>query len=71
MLWELYLAFIDVFIILNFINLCENKYNRIFGGDTTQYEYYTVEDSYTINDQTGEATNHRLSERKTTRKRVN
>lgn len=71
MLWELYLAFIDVFLILNFINLCENKYNRIFGGDTTQYEYYTVEDSYTINDQTGEATNHRLNERKTTRKRVN
>lgn len=71
MLWELYLAFIDVFLILNFINLCENKYNRIFGGDTTQYEYYTVEESYTINDNTGEATNHRLNERKTTRKRVN
>lgn len=70
MLWELYLAFIDVFLILNFINLCENKYNRIFGGDTTPYEYYTVEDSYNVDINTGEVTNMRRNERKTTRKKV-
>mgnify|MGYP003304737748 CR=1 FL=1 len=69
-LWQLYLSFVDVFLILNFINLCENKYNRIFGGDTSQYEYYTVEESYSINDSTGEATNHKLNERRTTRKKV-
>lgn len=41
-LWQLYLDFIDVFLILNFIGLCENVYNRIFGGNTSNYEYYTV-----------------------------
>lgn len=72
MLWELYLAFIDVFLILNFINLCETKYNRIFGGDTTPYEYYSVEDSYMYDTDTGEATKMGVhKERKTIRKKVN
>lgn len=69
-LWELYLDFIDVFLILNFLGLCENTYNRIFGGDTTQYEYYTTEETYNINDETGEATNHQLRQRRTRRERV-
>lgn len=34
-LWQLYLSFIDVILIVKFINLCENKYNQIFGGDVT------------------------------------
>lgn len=69
-LWQLYLSFVDVFLILNFINLCENKYNRIFGGDTTNYEYYTVEDSYNVDVNTGEVKSMRRNERKTTRKKV-
>lgn len=69
-LWQLYLAFVDVYLILNFINFCENKYNRIFGGDTTQYEYYTVEDSYTYDNNTGEVLSSRRNERTTTRKKV-
>ena len=70
LLWELYLSFVDVFLILNFINLCENKYNRIFGGDTTPYEYYTVEDSYNVDVNTGEVLNQRRNERRTVRKKV-
>ena len=66
----LYLDFIDVFLILNFLGLCEVTYNRIFGGDTSQYEYYTVEDTYSINDETGEATNHQLRQRRTRREKV-
>lgn len=69
-LWQLYLAFVDVFLILNFIGLCETKYNRIFGGDTSNYEYYTVEDSITYDGQTGEVVNQRQNERRTTRKKV-
>lgn len=69
-LWQLYLAFIDVYLILNFINFCETKYNRIFGGDTANYEYYTVEDSYTYDNNTGEVLSSRRNERKTTRKKV-
>lgn len=69
-LWNLYLDFIDVFLILNFLGLCENTYNRIFGGDTTQYEYYTVEETYNIDDETGEARNHMLRQRKTRREKV-
>ena len=69
-LWQLYLAFVDVFLILNFINLCESKYNRIFGGDTSNYEYYTVEDSITYDNDTGEVTGRRMNERRTTRKKV-
>lgn len=69
-LWQLYLSFIDVYLILNFINLCESKYNRIFGGDTTNYEYYTVEDSYTFDNDTGEVLSARRNERTTTRKKV-
>lgn len=69
-LWQLYLSFIDVYLILNFINLCESKYNRIFGGDTSNYEYYTVEDSYTFDNDTGEVLSSRRNERTTTRKKV-
>lgn len=69
-LWQLYLSFVDVFLILNFIGLCETKYNRIFGGDTSNYEYYTVEDSITYDGQTGEVTGRRQNERRTTRKKV-
>lgn len=64
------MSFIDVYLILNFINLCESKYNRIFGGDTTNYEYYTVEDSYTFDNDTGEVLSARRNERTTTRKKV-
>lgn len=69
-LWNLYLDFIDVFLILNFLGLCEVTYNRIFGGDTSQYEYYTTEETYSINDETGEATNHQLRQRRTRREKV-
>lgn len=69
-LWQLYLAFVDVFLILNFINLCEGKYNAIFGGNTSNYEYYTVEDSITYDNDTGEVTGRRMNERRTTRKKV-
>lgn len=69
-MWNLYLDFIDVFLILNFLGLCETTYNRIFGGDTSQYEYYTTEETYNINDDTGEATNHMLRQRRTRRERV-
>lgn len=69
-LWQLYLAFVDVFLILNFIGLCDTKYNRIFGGDTSNYEYYTVEDSISYDGQTGEVISQRQNERRTTRKKV-
>ena len=69
-LWILYLDFIDVFLILNFIGLCERVYARIFGGDTSNYEYYTVEDSYIPDYQSGELKFARRTEKTTTRKEV-
>ena len=69
-LWDLYLDFIDVFLIFNFIGLCEITYARIFGGDTSAYEYYTVEDSYYYDSESGEVQgNPKHSERKTTRRK--
>lgn len=69
-LWDLYLDFIDVFLIFNFIGLCEVTYARIFGGDTSAYEYYTVEDSYYYDSESGELQgNPKHSERKTTRRK--
>ena len=69
-LWNLYLDFIDVFLILNFIGLCERTYNRIFGGDTSNYEYYTTENSYNVDNETGEVLSTRHNERTTVRKKV-
>lgn len=69
-LWQLYLDFIDVYLILNFLALCERTYNRIFGGDTSNYEYYTTEDSYNVDSDTGEVLGQRHSERTTRRKKV-
>lgn len=68
-LWTLYLDFIDVFLILNFLNLCMNVYNRIIGKNDVVYDYYTVEDSYSYDTNTGEVLSARRNERKTTRKR--
>lgn len=69
-LWELYLDFIDVYLIFNFIGLCEVVYARIFGGDTNIYEYYTVEDSYYYDSESGEVQGSpKHSERKTTRRK--
>jgi hypothetical protein len=69
-LWTLYLDFIDVFLILNFIGLCSTIYARIFGGDVSNYEYYTVEDSITYDNDTGEVTGTRHNERVTQKRRV-
>lgn len=70
-LWQLYLDFIDVFLIFNFIGLCEGVYARIFGGDTSNYEYYTVDDSYYYDNSTGEVSGaSKHSERTTFRKKV-
>lgn len=69
-LWQLYLDFIDVYLILNFLSLCERTYNRIFGGDTSNYEYYTVEDSYTYDSDTGEVLSARRNERTTQKRKV-
>lgn len=70
-LWQLYLDFIDVYLILNFLGLCNNTYARIFGGDTSNYEYYTVEDSYYFDTSTGEVSNAgKHSERTVRRKKV-
>ena len=71
LLWQLYLDFVDVFLILNFIGLCHSTYSRIFGGDTSNYEYYTVDDSYNFDTDTGEVLGTaRHSERKTVRRKV-
>ncbi len=69
-LWNLYLDFIDVFLILNFIGLCERTYNRIFGGDTSNYEYYTTEDTYNVDVNTGEVLSSKHKEKTTHRKKV-
>ena len=69
-LWNLYLDFIDVFLILNFIGLCEKTYNRIFGGDTSNYEYYTTEDTYNVDVNTGEVLSSKHKEKTTHRKKV-
>lgn len=69
-LWQLYLDFVDVFLIFNFIGLCEGVYARIFGGDTSNYEYYTVEDSYYFDSSTGEvAETGKHSERTVTKRK--
>lgn len=68
-LWQLYLDFVDVFLIFNFIGLCEGVYARIFGGDTSNYEYYTVEDSYYFDSSTGEVSNAGKHSERTVTKR--
>ena len=65
-LWNLYLDFVDVFLIINFFGLCETVYGRIFGGDTTaNLDGYTVsEDSYWYDPSNGEVlTNVKHKER--------
>ena len=68
-LWNLYLDFVDVFLIVNFLNLSLNTYNRIVGNNDISYDYYTVEDSYSYDVNTGEVLSARRNERKTQRKR--
>lgn len=67
---ELYFTITNALMLLAFFGLCMNTYNKIFGGDTDNYEYISVDEGYSIDDSTGEATNHWIRERKTRREKI-
>ena len=69
-LWTLYLDFMDVIIIIAFLGLCENILSDILGerqysGDTI---YESEGESYDVNDETGEMTNHKYWTKRSKRK---
>lgn len=70
-LWNLYLDFVDVFLILNLISYADHKFREVFGGSgsTPEYDYYTTEDSYTYDNNTGEVLSTRRNERVTRREK--
>lgn len=70
-IWNIYLDFIDVFVILNFVAFCHNKYQKMTGGDVTNFEYYTTQDEYYADSDSGEvAGTYKHIEKKTRRKAV-
>lgn len=71
-LWILYLDFVDVYLILGFLNLCWNKLNSFIGGTISENEYLTVEDSETYDNVTGEfkGARRRISKSKRQRRKI-
>lgn len=71
-LWILYLDFVDVYLILGFLNLCWNKLNSFIGGMISENEYLTVEDSETYDNVTGEfkGSRRRISKSKRQRRKI-
>ena len=71
-LWILYLDFIDVYLIIGFLNLSWNKLNSFFGGMVSENEYLSVEDVDTYDNTTGafKGSTHRVSTSRRKRRRV-
>ena len=58
-------------ILLAFIQYLHNTYNKVVDApDRDEYEYITTEDVYTVNNETGELTNHVWKKRRTVREKV-
>lgn len=57
-------------ILFAFVAYLKNSYNKIFDiPDREEYTYFTTEDTYTVDDHTGEVLNHKYSQRKTFREK--
>lgn len=71
-LWILYLDFIDVYLIIGFLNLSWNKLNSFFGGMISENEYLSVEDVESYDNTTGafKGSTHRISTSRRKRRRV-
>jgi len=67
---DMYLIILDALMVLAFMSLCMNTYNKVFGGDQDNYEYISVDEGYTADPETGEVTSMWGRSRKTTRKKV-
>ncbi len=71
-LWILYLDFVDVYLILSFLNLSWNKLNSVFGGMISENEYLSVEDVESYDNTTGEfkGSTRRVSKSRRKRRRI-
>lgn len=63
-------VFINALLLLAFLQLCHNKYSQIFGGDVSTTEFISVAEEYDIDYKTGEVSNIKHIEKKTTRRDV-
>lgn len=53
-IWILYLDFLDVFLIISFLNLSWNKLNSIIGAQIVETEIFTVTDNSVYDGETGD-----------------
>lgn len=67
---DMYLVIIDALMLLAFMNLCLNVYNRIFGGDVDNYEYISVDEGYNIDVETGEVKSQWTRQRRTRKEKI-
>lgn len=63
-------VFINALLLLAFLQLCKNQYSKVFGGDISTTEFISVSDEYDIDYHTGEVTNMKHIEKKTTRRDI-
>lgn len=63
-------VFINALLLLAFLQLCHNKYNQVFGGDVSTTEFISVAEEYDIDYNTGEVSNIKHIEKKTTRRDI-
>lgn len=63
-LHSLYITVVNALMLLGFMNLCMNTYNRIFGGDIDTYEYLTIDEGYTLNNDGTTYTNSKVVTRR-------
>lgn len=66
---ELYLMVINALMLLGFMKLCNNTFNRVFGGEIDNYEYVTVDRGYNVDESSGEVTSSYYRKRVTTKER--
>lgn len=67
---ELYFLITDALMIIAFLYLCINTYNRIFGGQVDNYEYISVDEGYNVDPKTGEVKSQWVRERKTRKEKI-
>lgn len=61
-------VFMNTLLLLAFLQLCKNKYNQVFGGEVSEIEFITVAEEYDVDYKTGEVSNIKHIEKKTTRR---
>jgi len=67
---QLYFLITDALLVIAFLYLCMNTYNRIFGGDVDKYEYISSDEGYNIDPDTGEVMSQWVRNRRTRKERI-